>query len=78
MVALIDGVLKLVPVCRDEPPAELLYQLMVPLLALAPKATVPASHLDNGVVPVIVGVVFTVATIAVLDDEVHPLLVAST
>jgi hypothetical protein len=78
VVALIDGVLKLVPVCRDEPPVELLYQLMVPLLALAPKATVPASHLDNGVVPVIVGVVFTVATIAVLDDEVHPLLVAST
>ena len=73
-----DGVVKLVPVCKDVPPVELLYQLMVPLLALAPKATVPASHLDNGVVPVIVGVVFTLATIAVLDDEVHPLLVAST
>ena len=51
---------------------------MVPLLALAPNATVPASHLDNGVVPLIVGEVFTVATTAVLDDEVHPLLVAST
>ena len=51
---------------------------MVPLLALAPNATVPASHLDNGVVPLIVGVVFTVAATAVLDDEVQPLLVAST
>ena len=73
-----DGVVKLVPVCKDDPPVELLYQLIVPLLALAPKATVPASHLDNGVVPVIEGVVFTVATTAVLDDEVQPLLVAST
>ena len=57
---------------------ELLYQLMVPLLALAPNTTVPASHLDNGVVLVIVGAEFTVATIAVLDDEVQPLFVAST
>ena len=73
-----DGVVKLVPVCKDEPPVELLYQLIVPPLALAPKATVPASHLDNGVVPVTAGVLFTVATTAVLDDEVHPLLVAST
>ena len=77
-MALIDGVVKLVPVCKDDPPVELLYQLIVPLLALAPKATVPASHLDNGVVPVTVGVVFTVAATAVLDDEVQPLLVAST
>ena len=52
--------------------------MIVPLLALAPKVTVPASHLDKGVVPVIVGVVFTVATTAVLDDEVQLLLVAST
>jgi len=73
-----DGVVKLVPVCNDDPPVELLYQLIVPLLALAPNATVPASHLDNGVVPLIEGVVFTVASTAVLDDEVHPLLVAST
>ena len=77
-MALIDGVVKLVPVCKDDPPVEPLYQFIVPLLALAPNATVPASHLDNGVVPIIVGVVFTVATIAVLDDEVHPLEVAST
>ena len=73
-----DGVVKLVPVCKEDPPVELLYQLIVPLLALAPKATVPASHLDNGVVPVIVGVIFTVAAIEVLDDEVQPLFVAST
>ena len=66
------------PVCNDDPPVELLYQLMVPLLALAPNTTVPASHIDNGVVPVIVGVVFTVAIIAVLEVDVQPLLVAST
>ena len=77
-MVLIDGVVKLAPVCKDDPPVELLYQFIVPLLALAPNATVPASHLDNGVVPLIVGTVFTVATIAVLDEEVHPLLVAST
>ena len=66
------------PVCNDDPPVELLYQLIVPLLALAPKATVPASHLDNGVVPIILGEVFTVAIIAVLEVDVQPLLVAST
>ena len=75
---MIEGVVKLVPVCKDDPPVKLLYQLIVPLLALAPKATVPASHLDNGVVPLIVGVIFTVAAIEVLDDEVQPLFVAST
>ena len=73
-----DGVVKLVPVCNNDPPVELLYQLIMPPLALAPKATVPASHLDNGVVPIIVGVVFIDAITAVRDDEVHPLLVAST
>ncbi len=73
-----DGVVKLVPVCKEDPPVELLYQFIVPLLALAPNAAVPASHLDNGVVPVIEGVVFTVANTAVLDNKVHPLLVAST
>ena len=73
-----DGVVKLLPVCKDDPPVELPYQLMVPLLALAPNAIAPASHLVKGVVPLTVGVVFTVATTAVLDDEVHPLLVAST
>ena len=78
VVVLIDGVVKLLPVCKDDPPVELLYQLMVPLLTLAPNTTVPASHLDNGVVLVIVGAEFTVATIAVLDDEVQPLFVAST
>ena len=78
VVVLMDGVVKLVPVCNNDPPVELLYQLMEPLLALAPKATVPASHLDDGVVPLTVGVVFTVATTAVLDDEVQLLLVAST
>jgi hypothetical protein len=67
-----------VPVCKDDPPVGSLYQFITPALGVASKVTVPASHLDNGVVPLIVGVVFTVASIAVLDDEVQPLFVAST
>ena len=57
---------------------ELLYQFITPALEVASKVTVPSSHLDNGVVPVIVGEAFTEATTAVLDDEVQPLFVAST
>ena len=66
------------PVCKDDPPVASLYQFITPALGVASRATVPSSHLDNGVVPLIVGEAFTVATTAVLDDEVHPLLVAST
>ena len=73
-----DGVVKLVPVCKDAPPVASLYQFITPALGVASNVTDPASHLDNGVVPVIVGVVFTVATTAVLDDEVQLLIVAST
>ena len=65
------------PVCKDDPPVASLYQFITPALGVASRATVPASHLDNGVVPVIVGEAFTVATTAVLDDEVQPLFVAS-
>ena len=57
---------------------ELLYQFITPALEVASKVTVPSSHLDNGVVPVIVGEAFTEATTAVLDDDLQPLLVAST
>jgi hypothetical protein len=67
-----------VPVCKDDPPVGSLYQFITPALGVASKATVPASHLDNGLVPVIVGEAFTVATTAILDDEVQPLFVAST
>ena len=54
------------------------YQFIVPADAVAPSVTVPVPQLLPGVVPVIVGSVFTVATTAVLDAVVQPLLVAST
>ena len=57
---LILGVVKLVPVTKLEPPDAAAYQLIVPALADAPKVTVPKSHLELGVVPEMVGVVFTV------------------
>jgi hypothetical protein len=74
---LIEGVVKDVPVPNDEPPEEAAYQFNVPALPVAPNVTAPASQREAGVVPVIVGVVFTVATIAVLA-EVQPEFVAST
>ncbi len=72
------GVVNDVPVPKDAPPEDAAYQLIVPALAVAPNATVPVPHLESGVVPVIVGIAFTVAVTAVLDAVVHPLLVAST
>ena len=72
------GVVNDVPVPSDEPPVEPAYQLIVPALAAAPKVTVPVEHLTAGVVPVIVGIVLTVASTPVLDAVVHPLAVAST
>ena len=54
------GVVKLVPVPREAPPVEPAYQLIVPALAVAPSITVPVPHLEPGVVPVIVGIEFTV------------------
>lgn len=72
------GVVKLVPVPKELPPVEAAYQLIVPADAVAPNVTVPASHRDAGVEPVIVGSVFTVALIIVLEAVVHVPLVAST
>lgn len=72
------GVVKLVPVPKLAPPVKAAYQLIIPAEAEAPKPTVPDPHLDAGVVPVIVGIVFTVAVTAVLVGVVHPLFVAST
>ncbi len=66
------------PVANEAPPVEAAYQLIVPALAAAANATVPASHLEPAVVELIVGVVFTVAITGVLTPVVHPLLVAST
>jgi hypothetical protein len=72
------GVVNDVPVPKDDPPVDAAYQLIVPALAIAPKVTVPAPHLEFGVVSDIVGIAFTVAVTAVLDAVVHPPLVAST
>ena len=72
------GVVKLIPVPIETPPVAAAYQFIVPALAVAPNITVPVPHLDPGVVPVIVGIAFTVAVTAVRVRVVHPLLVAST
>ena len=74
----IVGVVYEVPEKRIAPPVKALYQFTVPALAVAPRTTVPASHREPGVVPVMVGVVLTVANTDVRDAVVHPLLVAST
>ena len=75
---MIIGVVKLVPVPRDDPPVIAAYQLIVPALAVAPSVTVPVTQTDPAVVPVIVGKGFIVATTPVLDVVVHPPFVAST
>ena len=70
--------MKLVPIPRLVPPIGLEYQLIVPEEAVAPRVTVPVPQTLPGVVPVIVGIAFTVATTAVLEAVVQPLSVAST
>jgi hypothetical protein len=72
------GVVKEVPVPSNVPADNASYQEIVPALAVAPNVKVPVPHLLAGVVPVIVGVVFTVAITAVRGEEVQPALVAST
>ena len=62
------GVVKDVPVPREEPPVELAYQLIIPELALAPKTTVPFPHLPFGLV-VTVGTLFIV--IIVVEDPAN-------
>ena len=66
------------PVPSEVPPVEALYQLMVPALAVAPKVTVPVPHLEDGVVPEMVGIALIVATMAERVPVVQPLAVAST
>ena len=51
-----EGVVKLVPVPNELPPVDTSYQFIVPLDADALRLTVPVSHLEPGVVPVIVGI----------------------
>lgn len=78
MVVEIEGVVKLEPVPNALPPVEAAYQLMVPAEAVAPKFAVPVPHMEVGVEPVMVGIVFIVAVTAILDAVVQPLAVAST
>ena len=78
MVVEIEGVVNVVPVPREDPPINAAYQLIVPAEAVAPRETVPVLQRLAGVVAVMVGIVLTVATTAVLDVVVHPLAVAPT
>lgn len=73
-----DGVANVVPVPNEPPPLLAAYQLRVPAEAVAPKLTLPVPQPEFGVVPVMVGMVFTVATTSVLEAVVQPLSVAST
>jgi hypothetical protein len=66
------------PDVSGDPPVETVYQFIVPAEAAALSVTVPASHLAAGVVPVMFGVVLTVAVTETLGEDVHPLAVAST
>ena len=63
------GVVKDVPVPREVPPVNALYQFIVPALDAAPKAKVPVPHQLAGVVPVMVGVLLIVN---VAEDEGVP------
>ena len=74
----IEGVVNGEPVPNDVPPVELAYQFIVPAEAVAAKFTVPVPQREPGVVPVMVGIVLTVATTAVREADVHVPVVAST
>ena len=69
---------KPVPVPSDEPPVESGYQLIVPMLVIAPKSTVPVSQREPSVMLVMVGIVLIVAVTAALVAVVQTLSVAST
>ena len=71
------GVVNGEPLPIDVPPVEAENHLNVPVLATADKDTVPVPQRSPGVVPVIVGIVFTVAKTAVLPVDTHPLSTAS-
>ena len=78
MVEEMLGVVKLVPVPKLAPPVAAAYQLIVPAEAVAPNIAVPVPQIVAGVVPVMVGIVFTVAITAILVAVIQPFAVAST
>ncbi len=70
-----EGVVNDVPLPNEDPPVLAAYQLIVPALAVAPSVTVPASHTDPGVVPLIVGLAVTVTVTSTREVLSHPVTV---
>lgn len=77
MVTERTGVVKVVPPAKGVPPVGAAYQLIFPAEAKAPRVIDPVLQLEAGEVEVMLGIVFMVASTAVLA-EVHPFPVAST
>ena len=73
-----EGVVNEAPIPIKLPPVGAEYQLRSPELAVAPSTRVPVPHRAAGVVPVIVGISFTIAVTVVLVAVVQPFAVAST
>jgi hypothetical protein len=71
------GVVKDVPVPSETPPVEAAYQFKVPALAVAPRTRVPASHLEAGVVELMLGIGSIVAITAVLEEVQLPLVTST-
>jgi hypothetical protein len=74
----IDGVANVFPDPKLAPPDAAAYQLIVPADAVAARVTAPVPQTLPGVVPVIVGIGFTVAITAVLLAVTQLPRVAST
>ena len=74
MVTLIEGVVNdVLPLSNKVPPEEAEYQSIVwPPPGVADKITVPVPHLETFVLVGNAGIVFIVATTAVLVEERHP------
>jgi hypothetical protein len=68
-------VLNVVPVPREDPPDDAAYQLIVPAEADAPKVTDPVPQREAEVVPVMVGIAFSVMTALPVIGVVPPVLV---
>ena len=66
MVLESDAVLKLVPELIDDPPVKVLYQFIVPMLAVAASDTTPVPQTEPGTVEIICGIGFTVIVIRLL------------
>ena len=70
------GVIYDTPAPNDEPSVEAVYQLMIPVDAVAPRVTVPGPHRDPGVVVAMVGIALTVTTCVVVAGPLHPAALA--